>query len=600
MASYKDIIKYYQKYWLIAVLSITVASIFEILDLIVPYIIGQILSILSNKNLDLPIQQLISKLAEIFQTSASPTFALGILLLIIFVVAVLRAPAQPWLSNWFHWAIPLQARCEQSEAVIKKLLTLPLEFYEDHNPGRIAGRVSRGISNHTWTYPEVAGQVIPKLIKILGIFFVIFIFERFIAVIFLISFFIILFFSFRNLQILIKREDSLDKYIEGTESRTSEIITNIKTVKSFATEGYELNRQKQRLHREKRIILERIHRGYVKLASLQRTMVQFCLFFILSLTLFLTLKNQITLGHFITVFTISSMAYSEIEPLSTVAESISRRYASMIRFHEFMQEISDKNEIDLSAKRTDSIYKYRGKIEFINVYFGYHEHQPILKKIDLTIEPCQMVALVGRSGAGKSTLVKLLFRCFDPDSGNILIDDQDIRLMQTSDYLKRLSIVHQEVDLFNGTLLENLMYGNPNASLKQVKDACSIAQVDEFIAMLPQGYHTFVGERGIRLSGGQRQRLGIARALLTEPDVLVFDEATSNLDYESEHAIQKAMRSLCGTRTVLVIAHRLSTVRYADKIVVLDQGEIKEEGKHEELLKNKGLYWKLNLYHEVK
>ncbi|PMB47599.1 hypothetical protein CEN39_24100 [Fischerella thermalis CCMEE 5201] len=211
-----------------------------------------------------------------------------------------------------------------------------------------------------------------------------------------------------------------------------------------------------------------------------------------------------------------------------------------------------------------------------------------------------MVALVGKSGAGKSTLVKLLFRYFDPNAGQILIDDQDIQSLSTTQYLKRLSIVHQEVDIFNGTLLENLTYGNPKASFEQVQEACCIARVDEFIPTLPHGYCTFVGERGVRLSAGQRQRLGIARALLAEPDVLVFDEATSNLDYESEKAIQLAMRSLCGTRSLLIIAHRLSTVRDADKIIVLDQGQIKEVGKHAELLQNKGLYWQLTLHHEVR
>jgi ATP-binding cassette subfamily B protein len=154
--------------------------------------------------------------------------------------------------------------------------------------------------------------------------------------------------------------------------------------------------------------------------------------------------------------------------------------------------------------------------------------------------------------------------------------------------------VHQEVDIFNGTLLDNLTYGNPQASFSEVESACKIARVDEFLPELPHGYFTVVGERGVRLSGGQRQRLGIARALIVDPDVLVFDEATSSLDYESERSIQMAMRSLLGTRTLIIIAHRLSTVREADQIVVLDQGKIAEIGTHEELLSGQGLYRRLN------
>jgi ATP-binding cassette subfamily B protein len=271
----------------------------------------------------------------------------------------------------------------------------------------------------------------------------------------------------------------------------------------------------------------------------------------------------------------------------------------MMRFHELMKQPDGTDSaITLSSEAPYPQYHFDGKVEFRHLTFGYNRDRPVLADIHFTINPCETVALVGRSGSGKSTLVKLLFRYFEPLQGSILIDGQHIHALDITGYRKRLAIVHQEVDIFNGTLLDNLTYGNPQATFAQVQEACAIASVDDFLHLLPQGYNTIVGERGMRLSGGQRQRLGIARALLVNPDILVFDEATSSLDYESERSIQLAMRRIQGTRTTIIIAHRLSTIREADKIVVLDQGKIVEIGSHQQLLEQGGIYHRLHSLQE--
>ncbi len=230
----------------------------------------------------------------------------------------------------------------------------------------------------------------------------------------------------------------------------------------------------------------------------------------------------------------------------------------------------------------------RGEIVFDNVSFSYPEgKEDALNNFDLRIKPGQSVALVGESGAGKTTVTKILLRCYDPDSGKVLVDGTDIRKYKKSDFRKHLGVVPQEPILFNQSIEYNIGYGMKNASEEDVKRAARMALLDKFIDSLPNKYETKVGERGIKLSGGQKQRMAIARMILSEPEIIIFDEATSQLDSESEEKIQKAFWKAAEGKTTIIIAHRLSTITQSDRILVMEEGEIIEEGTHKQLSQDK-------------
>jgi ATP-binding cassette subfamily B protein/subfamily B ATP-binding cassette protein MsbA len=304
----------------------------------------------------------------------------------------------------------------------------------------------------------------------------------------------------------------------------------------------------------------------------------------------MALMGSLSVADLVAFFLYLEMFYQPIRALGTSWEQVQESLAGFERISELLEEEPEVNSTQHSRALTEPI---KGAITLENVSFSYIEGEPVLENINLDIPASKVVALVGPTGVGKSTLVSLIPRFYDVTNGEIKLDGTDIRDLDIDQLRNKISIVLQDVFLFHGSVRENILFGNPKASDEEIIHAAQVANAHEFIMNLPNGYETLIGERGVKLSGGQRQRISIARAVLKDSPILILDEATSSVDTETELLIQQALERLMVGRTTIIIAHRLSTVRNADKIVVLEGTEIVEQGSHDALIANDGLYRRL-------
>ncbi|QMV17844.1 ATP-binding cassette domain-containing protein [Granulicella sp. 5B5] len=299
--------------------------------------------------------------------------------------------------------------------------------------------------------------------------------------------------------------------------------------------------------------------------------------------------NPLTAGQFMSYVMFNGFMIAPVMQLVNVGTQLTEAVAGLDRTREILAELQE----DAGPDRKLMLSTVAGDVQFVDVGFSYVEDKPVLRGVSFDAKPGTVTALVGSSGSGKSTIISLICGFHTAQSGAVLVDGHDLATVKLSSYRSQLGVVLQETFLFDGTIRENILFSNPEASSEQFDNACRIARVDEFANRFPEGYETIVGERGVKLSGGQRQRLSIARAILADPRILILDEATSSLDSESEAMIQHGLNFLMQGRTTFVIAHRLSTIRKADQILVVEVGEIVERGTHEELYKLGGRYYDL-------
>ena len=370
-------------------------------------------------------------------------------------------------------------------------------------------------------------------------------------------------------------------------SKLQETLSGIRVIKAFAMEKEEIKDFKKKSMELKRVALKSA-RYTSKSSAISEAINYIMVAMLLMFGGFRVLRgNHFTTGDFITIVGAISSMYTPVKRAISRYNEISMNIPSIGRIFEILDVVPEIADAPECVK----FEEFRSDITFENVDFSYKDNdEKILKNINLVAKKGETVALVGNSGGGKSTLVNLIPRFFDVDAGMITIDGINVKDYKIKSLRKKIGIVPQETFLFGGTVLENIKYGNQKASVEEVIEAAKKANAHEFIEKLEQGYETEIGERGVKLSGGQKQRISIARAILENPQILILDEATSALDNESEQLVQDALEKLMKGKTTFVIAHRLSTIINSDKIVVIQQGEIKEVGSHEELLDKDGIY----------
>ncbi len=492
--------------------------------------------------------------------------------------------------------IDFEAQSSLLKQVAEKLLRLPIGYHEQYNTGRTVHMLHRGVDRFGELLFFTTRELVPtcaQLVLTTAILLWIGIIPGLVFIAFLPLFLYIIHGYGKHVQPL---RQEYHEQMNTAAGHIGERIMNIRTVQDYAVEKRELHRYGDILRDFVRLGRRRM--DYHRIYFLYRdTVMNIARLAIMGLGVWMVAHGQMTAGvlvFFITLTEKANLSLFRIANIYDRAGDSMEGISAMVRLFEEEGAIVEKSD-------AVPVTHLNGAVAFRNVSFAYPNGKPVLDNISIDIPPQTMLAVIGRSGAGKSTLVKLLYRHYDVSSGTILVDGKDIRNYKLRQYRRQIALVPQDIEIFNASVRENIAFGStglatdkqPGATDDEIIRVSKIAFAHDFIQDFPEGYNTLVGERGVRLSGGQRQRIGIARALLADPAVLVFDEATSSLDTESEQLIQKAMQTIARQYTMIVIAHRLSTIEHADAILVLEDGKIAETGTHEDLIKEGGIYVKM-------
>ena len=468
----------------------------------------------------------------------------------------------------------------------ENVLTLDMKYFENKSSGRLMAILNDDVNQLERFLDTGANKLLQTATTVIVIGGTFLYISPLIATFAFIPIPIIIFGSFKFTSTIASRYERIRESIETLNSNLSNSISGILNVKSFTRESKELERIETSSNEVKSANYHAI-----KLSAAFIPIIRVAILFGFTATLliggFLALDGEIKVATYSVLLFITQRLLWPLTELGDTFDLYQRAMASFNRIFSLKNESSEIGNGNIEFKKLEN------KIELKDVSFSYVDNFNVLNNVDLTIETGQTTAIVGSTGSGKSTLIKLLLRLYEINNGSISYDSNSLKDIELSSLREKVGLVSQDVFLFEGTVIENIAYGDLNASESEVWNAAQKSEADEFINNLPQKEKTIVGERGQKLSGGQRQRISIARAILKNPEILILDEATSSVDNETEAAIQRSLDILKKDRTVIVIAHRLSTVRNADIIYVLENGSVVESGNHESLLDIDGVYSKL-------